>query len=683
MIKTNSFKMISLKYTLYFLLLISFINTHHIFAQEMNTTPIPNWVKEEAIPYKLIDSLGYLSPKRYDKTIEIYHETQINVDSKEFFVKSVSKITEKNTGNHQKINLSYSSKDTDRKIVAVSLKKGDQDKNITKNLNWTEEVSNEYVFNKLWESQKNISLSIDKITSGDIYSLSYLDKSLRVDSNFDDGIFYSCRDSIYISLRVISKKPLNYKSFNDFPKVTEVKHDSYFEYVTKGLVIAPFKEKTPYDFIDQPFICFSRFERVEEIGESFKKQFATDNNSIAILDNLYSQLTKEELNDSIKIKNIVNYVQDTMVYQDYGLIRTYQPYWCIQGNRGDCKAKSLITIELLKRAGIEAHPVLVSSPKYYAQLDSIPSFYNFNHVIVQFVFNGDTILVDPTIPKQTDKIGAYHIRNYSKGLLIHEENVQCIDIPAMHKGKLEIFDEITDTIKRKVRMNGAIAQEYNSLNRTSSAPELLFDSDYFKIGEDNYAIHQFDQFMYPTAQTTDLKRNYYDSTSQDSIVLTQEMYYPDSLKRSFIPTKQKYHSQSSFSYSSSRQRDTLYNGLWPLPYLNHSTVANYYKKEIPLATINLDTFSTNFILDPEFGYYDCIITEDDTKITVTQNIFVSGGLPLNRWEEYEKFQEEIKVHRKKVKSLIVAKKTERSDKGKAVKNKKRKKKSKRKSKSKD
>ena len=216
--------------------------------------------------------------------------------------------------------------------------------------------------------------------------------------------------------------------------------------MVEGFAVTPYKNETPSGFIPTSFVCFSRYEKIEEMGYSFKNQFLIDDTSKEALDKLYTQLTANESDDDLKVKNIVNYVQDSIVYQNYGLLRVYQPSWCIQGNRGDCKAKTLIAIELLKRVGIEAQPVLVNLPKYYQQLDSIPSGFNFNHVIVQFDYNGEKILLDPTITNQTDKIGAYTMPAYEKGLVLYDNKTETIDISAEHRGKVEIYDEISDKV---------------------------------------------------------------------------------------------------------------------------------------------------------------------------------------------------------------------------------------------
>lgn len=72
------------------ILLLLFIFTLHsadIFAQQINTVPKPSWVKEKAVPYKAIDSLGYAQPSRHGRDSDVYEEIQINVDTEEFFSK--------------------------------------------------------------------------------------------------------------------------------------------------------------------------------------------------------------------------------------------------------------------------------------------------------------------------------------------------------------------------------------------------------------------------------------------------------------------------------------------------------------------------------------------------------------------------------------------------------------------
>lgn len=63
---------------------------------------------------------------------------------------------------------------------------------------------------------------------------------------------------------------------------------------------------------------------------------------------------------------------------------------------GDCKDKTLLTVTLLDRLGIEAHPALVDTDTRRALARRMPSPGQFDHVIVQAKLGERTIWLDPT-----------------------------------------------------------------------------------------------------------------------------------------------------------------------------------------------------------------------------------------------------------------------------------------------
>ena len=67
---------------------------------------------------------------------------------------------------------------------------------------------------------------------------------------------------------------------------------------------------------------------------------------------------------------------------------------------GDCKDKTLLTVTLLDRLGIEAHPALVATGLRRAIAQRLPSPGAFDHVIVQAKLDGQVIWLDPTRPTQ-------------------------------------------------------------------------------------------------------------------------------------------------------------------------------------------------------------------------------------------------------------------------------------------
>ncbi|WP_375561684.1 transglutaminase domain-containing protein [Bernardetia sp. OM2101] len=640
-------------------LFLLFLSSFPSFSQEIATVTKPSWVKEIAVPYEKLDTLKKMNEHGFSQ--DVYREIQVNLDTKEMFMKVISKTGKDVTRtNQQQIHINYSSKDTDKKIIAISLIKNGKEENITTKLNWNEAENREYVANRLWEAEKHIQFTIDKVSEEDMYAVSSLDKYLRTDVSMEEGILQGVEDSTYIYLRVISKKTLNYQTYNGFPKVNVTKKEGYFEYIAEGIAITPFKGRVPTGFASPSFICLSKYDNFEQVGRSFSNQFIADDTSIKAIDKLYIQLTEDVKNDSIKIQNIINYVQDTLVYQDYGLIRSYQPSWCIQGSRGDCKAKSLIAIELFKRAGIKAVPVLVNSPTYFSQLDSVPSMYSFNHVIVQFTFNDKKILLDPTAFKQTDKIGAYSIDNFKKGLALHKDSIEWIDMPLNKKGKIEIHDIFSDTITRKVILSGEFTER--GVNFKEGNSRSLFHSDFLDFEEDNYAIESLRDIAYDQYSKkenlicTTVNKKYYNSVSQDSLVLSQKAFYPDSVERNFYITVIG-SGGKRFSFGSgvdSREEDSLYTGLWDLPYINQTTTATYDKDKVYFTQDDFDKFEKEFEIKTDFGYYKCLVEQKNDKFVVRQDIFVSGGLPFDRLNEQEEFKEKIEIHAQEVTKLVFA-----------------------------
>jgi transglutaminase-like putative cysteine protease len=74
---------------------------------------------------------------------------------------------------------------------------------------------------------------------------------------------------------------------------------------------------------------------------------------------------------------------------------------------GDCKDKTLLTLTLLDRLGIEAHPALVNTERQRALSGRMPSPGQFDHVIVRADIDGRKVWLDPT--RATQKADLEHL----------------------------------------------------------------------------------------------------------------------------------------------------------------------------------------------------------------------------------------------------------------------------------
>jgi transglutaminase-like putative cysteine protease len=100
------------------------------------------------------------------------------------------------------------------------------------------------------------------------------------------------------------------------------------------------------------------------------------------------------------IQTIIEYVQNQIVYlYDAEVMHGYLPQASektLEMKSGDCKAKSLLLVNLLKTLGVDAEFILINYDYDYFIPESLPSPFTFNHAIVKIHHQGKEYFVDPT-----------------------------------------------------------------------------------------------------------------------------------------------------------------------------------------------------------------------------------------------------------------------------------------------
>ncbi len=137
--------------------------------------------------------------------------------------------------------------------------------------------------------------------------------------------------------------------------------------------------------------------------EGFKQELP------AVLQSLLGEISK--LPDvQKKVEKILGWVAVNMTYSQRMLgpnagYDPRKPNEIIQSKTGDCKDFAMVTLAIMKKAGIEAEPVLVGmfsegdktklliEPTYTRA--PLPSFDYFNHIVVRYKNGGDSYIIDP------------------------------------------------------------------------------------------------------------------------------------------------------------------------------------------------------------------------------------------------------------------------------------------------
>ncbi len=135
-----------------------------------------------------------------------------------------------------------------------------------------------------------------------------------------------------------------------------------------------------------------------------------------------------------RIDRIIRFVQDDIRYLSlsegiYSLVpRT--PARVLAKRFGDCKDKSILLAALLRKLGVDAHPVLVNTARREHVTDAPPSPGAFNHAIVRIRLGDHTRWVDPTMTGQGGDFGRRQTYPFGRGLVIGDDPGELAEIKA-------------------------------------------------------------------------------------------------------------------------------------------------------------------------------------------------------------------------------------------------------------
>ncbi|WP_027671639.1 DUF3857 domain-containing transglutaminase family protein [Rheinheimera baltica] len=133
------------------------------------------------------------------------------------------------------------------------------------------------------------------------------------------------------------------------------------------------------------------------------------------------------------VEKVIHFVQNQIRY--FGIeigSNTHKPYSAdevFERKYGDCKDKTNLMITLLRRAGIDAYPALVSSYLGTDLANHLPAPGAFDHVITYFTLNGTAYWVDGTRSQQFGPLEAAGEQYFSRALLVKPTTTDLTIIP--------------------------------------------------------------------------------------------------------------------------------------------------------------------------------------------------------------------------------------------------------------
>lgn len=448
------------KWFQYVVLLVYCIWGKPLWAQnEVPTTQKPAWVKEVAIPleiYSGVDAEG-------EDAVSIYSEAQINFETDETYERIVQRI-DADSGVQKSFSLYkkyYPAEDSVWVIGFSWVRNGI----VKERAGYVKQNSMEhFVKGTTFHLEKKISYGGAHAQDGDVVMIEFLSKNLREDIKKLPIGDYRFHTNEYSYVSVISPQSLVTQEIQGMQPPVIEKEGQHYRYTWQGVGKWDSLDRAPSWHYGVSNLVFTPFRNNEELLQWKRQLYIVGAPSKAAVVQKQQALVSQEMSTAQKIATVINYVQDSITYQDYGLYAPKMPIETINDGYGDCKSKSLLGVELLKASGVEAWPLAVNMSGYKKQHANISTPQKFDHCVMQYVFQGDTVTVDATSQKEGDRPGYYSYNNFGGGLPMLSDESSEITVPLGETASsLIVEDRYSAAENRIYRSIIATGQEADAL----------------------------------------------------------------------------------------------------------------------------------------------------------------------------------------------------------------------------
>ncbi|MDX1942291.1 MAG: DUF3857 and transglutaminase domain-containing protein [Saprospiraceae bacterium] len=212
-------------------------------------------------------------------------------------------------------------------------------------------------------------------------------------------------------------------------------------------------------------------ESWDKLGEDVLTECNAYLNRDKGLQNILENIVQPSDNTKDKARKIIQYVHEQFAWNNYWSIRPSQSFNSFESSRKGSTAEiNLLLIGLLREAGLEADPVMVSTRFHGKVVKSFPLLSQFNNLICRVVLDGETYFLDAALDQ-----------GMQPALLLAKENLNFHGF-LLRKGQ---FDWIEIETKNITRRNTIV-----TIDLAKMTGELRFKNEGYAAGDLRRAWHQ-------------------------------------------------------------------------------------------------------------------------------------------------------------------------------------------------
>jgi hypothetical protein len=427
-------------------ILIMMIITSNINAQKYIIKPIPHWavlkdsVFKSEIDYVDIQS-GYFF-KNYDNIYNHKHKSD--------FIRTKAKIvTTSGVEALSQINIAFDTSYQKVEFHHCKIIRDNKEIEKTNSIKFNLINQEQNLVNNIITGIMSLHAILDDIRRGDELEIAYsVVGSNPIHGNHLNARLY-LQDLNHIdqlSVLYITEKDFEYQykvAKNEGLDISEfvIGTDKYLKIKAYSIKPVDLSRHGSPSYIPFNFIEISSFFNWADVENWGLSLFEEDPSPVPLTKS-FELLTKNEEGILAKATAILDFIQNSIRYTSVnggiGSFKASLPSVVLDRNYGDCKDKSWLLTQLLKKNGFSnVYPVLVNSAAGKKINEYLPGFIHFDHVIVKCIVGNDTLWIDPSLNLQGGNFINRLSYDYGYGLVIGNKN--------NNVEKMNVDEELTKT----------------------------------------------------------------------------------------------------------------------------------------------------------------------------------------------------------------------------------------------
>ncbi|WP_440958541.1 DUF3857 domain-containing protein [Oceanicaulis sp. LC35] len=240
-------------------------------------------------------------------------------------------------------------------------------------------------------------------------------------------------------LRVLAPSDARLQVLGDGAEPDIVQFEGYQGFFLPEQAATAFTDFDPYNrFQRMPGWIVTQFEdwaEVQRWGHDLYEVGRPSADVREVADRIRSSTDDPEL----QLVRAIQFVQDHVNYFAIALgeqgYTPASPDETLRTRSGDCKAKSLLLVQLLKALDIESHVALVNSVDGRMLDELVATPQAFDHVIVRVSWQGRQYWVDPTANLQRGLMDQREQPDFGLALVLDDSDAELVDMPDRVQGE--------------------------------------------------------------------------------------------------------------------------------------------------------------------------------------------------------------------------------------------------------